>query len=517
MGWSGAFLSQIASGRVSLSFAVETFRDYLDGGVGSAGTVWTTGGTHKGAAVLLHDSIQVGGQSVGLQSWSYGSQAWSFVLATPAAGVVEQVLRRGTWLRLRAGPAGWDYGAWEIIQSGRVASVRRLHHGAVQVVVWDLVSSLRQRNTDNVDEAPLFYDAARSATIATTAYTAGAATLTLSSVAYAKRIAGGTGAVLVDADSGSPFYLTFTGISGAQLTGVSATGQWGTTASAAAIGNSVYGIPYLYNRPDQIVARILASSGAGTNGTYDVLPKDWGYALTDTTIVDTSDIVLDWGNAVLGATSGTYRWDAIVTAKQYDGLGWLGGLLQVAGLWLCQRQGVITLRGAQDPENVLHACDVEIADDAIVAGVVDWYDPGSASEYYGLNLEGATVQVKKASTQATSLPANGVAVYDLSDRLLSNESAVLTEIADRVWPWMERVAEVVEVTLAGLWWSQLTVGDMPTLTSTQLRGRLKSTCQGYSGRRVMVLDVRPGWTAQQPTTVLRLGVAPVDDADEWVS
>ena len=511
MAWGHAFIERLQAESVQLVFSVEVFRSALDEGVGGSVGTWTTVDAGTGSPTLLGQTAAVGSQDLTPVTWSYGAAPWSFRLATPKANEIEKVLRRGTLVRMRAGFRDWDYSAWEIVQSGKVQSVRRSSHSSVDVEVWDLITSLDQRITGVFAEAFLFYDALNASPL-TADYTAGDATITVIDATKFSRRTGGTGVVSMS-PGGTLFYLAYTGSTATQLTGVSATGQFGTTAADLASGGNVENVAYLDQRPDQILARVLTSTGAGTNGSYDVLPKAWGYALTAFEAVDTSDMVSTWGNALLVPSSGTYSW-GMISGLHESGISWLLSMFSAVGIWLCQRQGQITMRIVQDPNTATVHTGLEITDDDIVDGYVDWHLSTMPAPYAGLRQTSASLVSQEASDAATTaLPVANIFDVDASDRLRSNETAVLQLTENYLIPWLARVAEAPTMTLRGLAWARLTVGDIVYLTSDRLRGRLLSTAEGYQRRSAMVLSVSPGWV--QATTGITLGVLPVDDADEW--
>jgi len=326
--------------------------------------------------------------------------------------------------------------------------------------------------------------------------------------------------VRVEPSGGTPFYLSYTGITGNTITGVSAAALYGTTAASGPHGTPVYDIGYLVGRPDVLAAQLLISTGSGTNGTYDVLPRSWGWALPEA-MVDTWGAVVDHGNAILDPASGVYQWEVRVEDAQTDGLGWLTGLLGEVGIAIVQRQGQITLRIAQDVDSpgVPPVCEIADGDlltetDGFEDPSVEWWSQDAEQEYTVLTVSGDGTQSTLYGSYPGSFPTLGsTQTIDLTDRLWSNVSVCCDLEVGRLWPTYHRVAEVLHVYLSTCWWAQLAVGDLVRVSLDRLHGRLLSTSTGYSQRTAQVVYVRPDWL--RGATELRLAVRAIDDADEF--
>ena len=516
MAWSAGFLGQLRAGGGRLVYAVETWETALGTGVGQPGRVFSSVPLAGAMTWLVPELLEFGYQALTPPGWQYAGSSWRFALATDDPAGLTQAIKRGTLVRLRAGFSGDPYGAWEVIQSGRVQAIT-YRRGLAIVEVWDLVSSLQSRSDDSSTWCDLFYSVGTSTTISS-AYTPGDTSIAVNSTSGFERRTGGTGVIRIEPSGGTPFYLTYTGTTTTSFTGLSATGQFNTTATSASTGQ-VYEVAYLDDRPDQIAARVLTSTGAGTNGTYDILPRSWGYALP-VDMVDTTDMI-DQGNALLTVSSGTYAWGVLVEDEQADGLSWLSDLLNPIGVALVQRQGRLSLRIAQDPAAPgvppsLEITDADVLTEATGADdpAVEWWSQDPPQEYAILAVEGDGGSHTETSSYPGSLPIQGsTETIDLTDRLWANVVAVCTSDAGRLWPWYHRIAEVVSLTLASCWWAQLAPGDLVYLIDGSARGRLETTLMGYSQRVATVLEVRPDWLRAR--TDLRLAILPLDDADEW--
>ena len=519
MGWSPAFLSILERVHVQLVFAVEIFQTHLGEGVGGSYGVFSSSPMSGALQWLDPKTIQVGGQSVTPQSWTYGAAPWRFALVDLDTPTAAAVLRKGTMLRLRAGLAGSALADMEIIQAGAVSRVK-MSPGRLDVEVWDLVRSLNSRITSNSITTPLFYGLSGGTTLNAN-YTAlpPDGTLTVISTSGFDRETGGSGMIKITPTTGDPFFLTYTGTTGTTFTGLSTSGQLGTVNVAAVTGDAVAEVAYLADRHDTMTAKILMSTGIGSNNsTLDTYPKSWGYALQDSSVVDHNDIRSTWGSSVLPPSSGSDSWTLAVEAEQASGISFLQSLLSPAGAWVTMRQGRLTVRWCQDIQtgaNLKVHSGIQITDRDSVEGSesVEWFSLDVAGEFNELLVTSATGTTLQSATLTATLPAKTDATSDVSDRVFSNETAIREAYRDRLWPWLSRIPESITLTLAGCWWAQLCPGDIVSYTSDRLHGRLLTTVNGYAAKLCMVTQVTPDWWAM--STKISMACLPEDDADEW--
>ena len=522
MTWSATFKDRLADQRQAPLFVFECIANGTTSaeGVGeyfSAGsTVFavpyssaTTGalvsGTVVGASIVA-GSVRVTSQSVTLQSWTSTIGTFSLTLAGDMTDLFASV-PRGTLCRLLMGWPGFDLADFEPISLGVVKNARG-QPGFLTVECWDLLAALQSRVTSDSTALPLYHDVVFETTLSAD-YTVTDATLDLTSVSGIQRETGATGAVKVTPDSGDPFYLTFTGITGSQLTGVSAAGAFGTTAGDAASGNAAENVAYLTGHPLVLLEKTLVSTGAATNGSSDTLPASWGYGISDDWI-DT--VGLDnWRNEVLQAASGTYTWDVVVEAPVESGIAFWNAMLSAAGLWPVVRQGSFAARACQKINgSVAKVHGYQITDSAIVSiDAYEAYDAAVSSE------AGKTVVIPgddankatRTTANLATLPGVESIEHDLSAFVWANQAAIATADSDRLRPWDQRIPERVTLTLGGLSAAVLVPGDVVEVTSSRLQTRIATESgDGYlNARRAMVVQVAPrfmGATVQVVISIL---------------
>lgn len=306
-------------------------------------------------------------------------------------------------------------------------------------------------------------------------YTAGTATLTVTSTAGFERETGGSYMIKIT-QGASSYYLTATGSTATTFTGCSATGKLGTTAVNVTVGAVVESVAYIFGHPIDIARKVFASTGAGTNGAYDTLPASWGLGLPDS-LLDHVDIARV--RSVMTPSSGSWEMYATSDEAIDSPISWLLGYLTPCAVWPTVRQGMVTFRCAQIP-SVARAYQPPwpIDDTMITAGGIegDFYFDSAPVEFY-------QSQVADPGASNTNTPDAPPKTTPASDRftttiagLYSNQSACRSEVLGRTAYWPTRPPEHFRLVCAGLGMWALAAGDLVSLTSNQMWRR-----QGFLG------------------------------------
>jgi len=319
------------------------------------GSYFSVGSSPANPQSWMVDAPIIAGAGVTVSSWlpQVASCTVGVAIHSPADfAAFAQALPRGTAVSITA--TSLFNGYQGTIWLGVIESIDRV--GAqCRVEMRSLFAALRTRI--NNTQGSLFYELDRviTARVGSGGYTAGDSTITLTvSVPSAFRIdpASGKGAAQVVPSTGEPFIVTFTGTSGNDLTGVSSAGIMGTTPVNAVLNDAVYPCAYLEGHPYDIARRVLASSSAGTNGSFDDYHESWGYGIDDA-LMDHADITLA-REAIepypSPSSPGGFTIVHAVTERQPAAFDWLAGFLSTFGAWPVIRQGKITFRAAIDPK-----------------------------------------------------------------------------------------------------------------------------------------------------------------------
>jgi hypothetical protein len=521
MAYRGTLLRDLTSGQaltpiyIAQGFSLGT---YLSFGYASE-TIFTLYGCASHSGMGLDDTIDP--DSVSLMGASLTPGTWESTIGGFSFSVIDPSAFRGDWVRgsliaLKMGFNIKDPAAFDTVAVGVLSNISRNPDGVSWTInCMDIVSALKSRHTTTMSALPLFTNAGTETTLAV-AYTVTDTTLDLASATGFERNSNGsgTGVVKVTPDSGDDFYLTYTGITSNQLTGVSAAGQFGTTAGAAGIGNAAIAVVYLSGHPLDIVRKIITSTGSASNGGHDTEAASWGYALPQE-ILDRDDIA-DYESQVVKVASGSYTWSVLVEAPIDNGFSWMADLLKPAGIFLAMRQGELTVRAVQNPEGKtanLYLANYEITDDDIIEiEAHDHYDASVPVEFGEVDFTtatGTTTKSENSPATVATLPAQKTTTYDLSTVVFDNESETRTEWAARLRLWALRVPERLTVR-CHLYMMQATVGDVVLLTTNQTQGRSSDTADGFVEHEVMVTqwDVQLPTDGGEPSVTLVLSVLP---------
>ncbi len=463
MGWPISFRAAIASptGKPRL-----VLRRYTWAGTPGRTTRRAFSSWHSGGVLGLSPSagVSAASQSIGVPSWT--SNRGTLRIGFGGQVQSEWLLRelpRGAVCRLQIEYDGVPTcDAW----MGRVTNHSGIGPQAI-VNAYDLLSAASSRSAfGGAGESELFFNCTADGHSAalTALWTSGSSTaLTFGSPPPHERETGGTGAVLVTPASGADaFILTYTGKSGNQLTGVSTSGQFGTTSSNAAAGSTVQEICWIDDTPARAAAKILTSTGAGTNGVYDTLPASWGFAFPRG-LLDGSGIVQ--ADLDMSPASGTHNVRTVSTTAQAQGFSWLQSVLQQYGLWLTMRQGQVTARAAIDRWATVPTAALTIGTEHILraAPVRSAYDASYPVEYSRVNTQiGIAPPVSSGSVLPATRPAAIQFTTDYGYQIYQNDAAIATRLNQRISSWLTRIPSVVDLrtTLIG---AQLCPGDWVVL------------------------------------------------------
>ena len=507
MAWSNEFLAAISDREVRLAYRLETIHD--PGGTSNSSTWRSFTGTEERAQIS-----RVGGfsGSVTPGSWSSTQGAWSVEIAGSMQGELVNLLR-GSLGILYAGRPEWDASQYQPIAIGILHNIKgRPPRWALEF--WGIFAGLQSRRTTSPGVPPstpaqfeLFYDVGTTTTI-DVLYTAADTDLDVTDETIFELETSGTGLVKVTPNTGDDaFYLTYTGTSSGQLTGVATTAALGTVAVDAPINSVVTHCAYLDGHPVDILRRILASTGAGTNGTWDDYPASWGFGIADDYFAHGE--IAAWRDAVIvNDAGGTYNWTLVVEAPVGNGIGWLTNIMAEAGIWPVVRQGLISVRAAQDPDDSGLAplgamvSGIHIQDDDIIE-ILSWeaFDSsqsavaGTCAVSPNAALTDANATERFTVAGVHSMPAIEEVEHDLTEALLGSGAAQTANAdGDRIRLQKYDIYTREKLSLrCRPRLRQLVEGDLVDLTTSRIYGRFESTEAGYSRRRALVLSNSQSW------------------------
>ena len=375
----------------------------------------------------------------------------------------------------------------EVVAIGVVRNIRLARKGAWEVECMDGLEVLTQRRDLAQGNGKLFYDLPAATVIAGTAYTPGDTTLEVADVSIFGFDSAGSGAVRVTPSAGDPFILKFTGTATGpdRLTGVSAAGQYGTTAATAAVGKDVEALALIEGSPGVVLAKLLTSLD-GTNGSRDTLPGSWGLGI-DEALVDTGTMDnLDLGP--LAPSSGSFVMTLLVDSVVEDALAWFSEWMSAVGVFPTIAQGQYSAGAAQNTATATPTFTLE--DDEIIELLGhEFWDEGHDPEFQYVRVHSYTADSVTSGTASATLPTGTELTYNATALIFSNETATRENIRDRGEESAKRVPERLELRVQTLRCMAIAVGDIGELTYT---GTLRRTgALGWTAAPCLCIAVTP--------------------------
>lgn len=469
-----------------------------------------------GAAMCLMDGPpMIQGQQLSIRDWTTTTGTTTITIVGDVSEARKRITR-GTVMEVRMGKVGQLSTQYTRIALGRVMDAFVGGPRTWTLTLSDALSILAHRPSSG-------YSATKVGGVVgytlSSDYAPGDSTIGVTSTTNFDYESGGTGlAYVVPTNGDEPFFVTFTGAGAVNLTGVNtAGGAFGTTQVAVTVadGGTVYDCVHVQDHPIDAVRKVWQSTGTpGSNGTWDTLPSQWGYAISQG-LFDNDDMTNE-RDSIMVPASGSYTvalWSEVNVESPGD---WWREFLAAFACYPTFRQGLITIRAASMDSGRKRTPVLQIDDGDIIPGsntLIAAHD-GSKDEAGRVYVVTGTGEgVDDYSVYATA-PIVYADSYDATRWCWLNESAIRTEILERVTVYHCRLPELWEVRVAGVRCLQLTVGDWVWVSSSVMVGRLDygSSYGGVSARAVELVQVAVDFSTW--TTTLRFIAWPDDPENE---
>lgn len=475
MGWSANFILELHKRNNSPRFLLEHVAvSGFQPGSGLALASHQVAG-YRTAICRSGSRITAGQLEIG--SWSYSVPELTVGIDADVTGLVT----RGQLVVFRVGWPGWAPGDFEPVFYGHLQSVERSGDDWT-LTVRHVIASLVSRMTADVEVS--LFDGLDSTEIVGdpmlgTGWAPGETTMYVDDASAAEVEGGGGGLYLLQVipeAGGDPFFLTATGKTADTFTGVAGP-ILGSTAAAAGVGSEVKFGALMYDSPTRAIRRVLMTvNGDASNGLYDTLPFSWGLGIPQE-IVDNDDCDRT-KDLVAPSGAPTSKWHLWSVEPQDDGLSFINGALNPAGMFVCDRQGRLTIR-AMSAASVRDYAMTVITDADIAS--IDRHERWSGSnpvEYAFVSARAINntfgSDVDDGADSLDTRPASGEYHIDL-DHVNDDDTDWEEAVLDRVSAWYLRPPEVVTVTCIGLRLAFLAPADQVQVASRHVRTRDRST------------------------------------------
>jgi hypothetical protein len=348
-------------------------------------------------------------------------------------------------------------------------------------------------------------------------YTPGDTTLTLDAApgtSFTNAIrTGGYGLCKVILTTGAFFYLRFTGTSGVTLTGIDNTLGFGQTdvAIGGGFGHKVKPVYLWQGHPLDVLMELLMSTGAGTNGAWDVYPAQMGMSIADE-LVDTTDIIV-WKAAMASYTIYLVAETPITNAWQ-----WISGWTSLMGIAVVLYEGRISVRLAQDHTDATPIrAGFGFVDSAMSR--VQWTMADARNSVENVTVfatedPDATLNATNATIIGGGLPYS--LVYSLPAQIgvlvqtypliwdHAGYGTINDDIMERRYHWACGIGERLDLDVPHRGPAQLCPGDLSSITTAAAFGRAEagSATDTIASADVLVVDAAAmDWGTGQMSTV----------------
>ena len=496
MPWERRFVADLTTGTEAPTFIVKSV--VMPEPLGKA---WEIRGPQRPELLSpgLVDTVDIDGSRVSTDTWSATSGGITISLIGDVSALLPR-LRRGQVVEVLAGFTGYDDTEYECVALGQVFGFSRRGVGLrYELVLRDIWAGLSSRFSASVEELALFSGMPPPTTVLN-AYTAADPTIAIALNLEFPKETGKNGAMTVVDDGGNTFVLTWSSSlflgPGRRYT-IAVAGALGTVDANAGAGNEAAPIAYIKAEPVDIIRKILASTGTGTNGVWDTLPQTWGYGIPDR-LIDHEDI--DNTRALTRTDNPDRDWEAWSTESQANGLAWIFGEVFQSGGWFpVIHQGAMSVRAAVEPftlstnlaTDVLPGNTPFIEDIMLAREPLDrWtaWSPDHSVEYLRFTAV-AGASSNSLTELVSALPAEDTKTVDVTAWVHNNKAQHLATLVHRMHVYAHRVPERFTINLPNLRLVTHAVGAMSRLTSAVLHGRLKSTAGGFFNVPVLITQM----------------------------
>ena len=507
MGWSQQFIDTLDNGSKQIHYALNFLAPSNDYNLS------------QGAFVGMNTEIAIGAADVTIDSAQITPQRWSINFGGFTVTINGD-------LRPLNGGSSFKRGAVAELIMIRDGIRNRVSIGQLRNItggrgVWrldfvDFLTMMQTRLTSKFTEVNFWYNAGKQAETTASFNFSSSTRLYLDDITHFEKETGQNGMIFVeDATHGDTDYWTWssktTTTAPAGYLTIASTGNYPSTAAHdhLHVGDKVTSLARLRGRPDYVFARLVMSTGNGTQGVFDDYPQSWGLGVNWNPNLFNLQNLNAYYSQNWATSTGTHEIELLINESGNIAV-FLDAVLKM-GMWPVWRQNELSWRVCQDPNKAKFFAVVDhITDRDIVS--IDNHELYASSQ--SAVYERSTIQIydggigtrSNASTTVRSLPADAEILRDLA-LIYRIDSPKQKEKADvdnaRLHPWDSKPFEQLELTVTEKH-CLLCAGDIVEISSNYIYGLQSAIGSTYSNRRAMILGVR--WNPSQSTVNLSLGI-----------
>ena len=507
MGWSQQFIDTLDNGSKQIHYALNFLAPSNDYNLS------------QGAFVGMNTEIAIGAADVTIDSAQITPQRWSINFGGFTVTINGD-------LRPLNGGSSFKRGAVAELIMIRDGIRNRVSIGQLRNItggrgVWrldfvDFLTMMQTRLTSKFTEVNFWRNAGKQAETTASFNFSSSTRLYLDDITHFEKETGQNGMIFVeDATHGDTDYWTWssktTTTAPAGYLTIASTGNYPSTAAHdhLHVGDKVTSLARLRGRPDYVFARLVMSTGKGTQGVFDDYPQSWGLGVNWNPNLFNLQNLNAYYAQNWATSTGTHEIELLINEGGNIAV-FLDAVLKM-GMWPVWRQNELSWRVCQDPNKATFFAVVDhITDRDIVS--IDSHELYASSQ--SAVYERSTIQIydggigtrSNASTTVRSLPADAEILRDLAlvYRIDNPNQKIKADLDNaRLHGWDSKPFEQLELTVTEKH-CLLCAGDIIEISSNYIYGLQSAIGSTYSNRRAMILGVR--WNPSQSTVNLSIGI-----------
>lgn len=509
MAWSQAFINSLSNPTKVTSYVLKFLQPSADYNLSQGDLI----GMYTEIALADAD-VTINSVQVTPQRWSVNFGGFSIRIVGDLRPILNKSFRRGAVAELIMVRDGLRnrvcIGQLRSITGGR---------GIWQLEFVDFLTLMQSRLTANPTETKFWFYAGKTAKVTQNFNFSSNANLYLDDITIFEKETGQNGMIKVEhASSGAiDYYIwsskTSTSGTAGYLT-IANTGRYPSTGSVSvlAINDVVTSLARLRGRPDYVFARLVMSTGQGTQGLFDDYPASWALGVAFNPNLFSVQNLNTYYNETWATSTGTHEIELLID-EPANIQTFLNAVLQM-GMWPVWDQNQLSWRVCQNP-NLASWVSVRdhITDrDIISINSHSLYAPSQSTVFSAStintfnNTTGLNQNVTFSGNSIPILPTSSTITRDL--RLVYRvDSPIQPTQADadltRMRRWDAEPYEELNLTVTEKH-CLLTAGDIVEISSIYIYGLREGAGKTYTNRRAMILAVR--WNPSKSNVNLTIGV-----------
>ena len=490
MSWSQSFIDALSAPSITPLYRIRFWKPSTNA-VGEDVTIYS----NKGALRIGTAGVRIQGTAVIPSRWSVSFGGFDAELVGDFRPYKDMIVK-GSLAIVECSFMGLaPYQTIALGQLDQISGVRGVYRVRFKDILSAFQSRIDARYATSLEYNKLFFTSANFELVTHT-WTVGHTTLEIADASTFEK-SNVNGVVYCVPSTGDPFYMRWSSADTVanELTLTTGTASHPSTASASnlAVGDKIYNAIRINGTPYSFLAKLVTSTGTGTNGPNDVLPANWTVgAAIPTAMYDQADAQAT--SAYLKPSTGSfYTWDYVVNAPLSNGIRSILDQLANVGQWPVFRQDSFSWRGCTDPTGQVDTAPPVVATirdrDIIEIESHLMQDPSLAAVYGSTKLvyDVNGTSTSKFQNPVRSLPSQGQisrdmgAIYDPSGDERSMAEGDLKRM--QIWDMHHWSKLTIRVSLR---FAVLVAGDVVQIASRYLYDLSTEADKTYSMRRGMV-------------------------------